>query len=201
MYRIFFKRAIDFIVSLLALLLLLPLLILVTLLLLIANKGRSPFFTQVRVGKNASVFRIIKFRTMSDMVDTDGKLLPDDKRLTILGQFIRSTSIDELPQLLNILKGEMSLVGPRPLLIKYLPLYSKEQARRHDVMPGLTGWAQCHGRNALSWNEKFMLDVWYVDHVSLITDLKVILLTIKKVFQREGINSTISATMEPFKGN
>lgn len=161
---------------------------------------RSVLF-QERPGRNGKIFKVIKFKTMTDERDKDGKLLPDAKRLTKVGRFVRSTSIDELPQLLNVLKGDMSLVGPRPLLVKYLPLYSPQQARRHEVRPGITGWAQCHGRNAISWTEKFKLDVWYVDHCTFVTDLKVILLTIKKVIVREGISSNSSETMEPFTGN
>lgn len=165
-----------------------------------ANKGAGAFFTQDRPGKGGKMFKVIKFKTMTDERDADGNLLPDSERLTKVGKFVRSTSIDELPQLINVLKGDMSLIGPRPLLPQYLPLYSAEQARRHEVRPGITGWAQCHGRNAITWTEKFKLDVWYVDNISFATDLKVIFITIKKVLCREDINSATSATMEFFDG-
>lgn len=203
MYKHFFKRLIDFCVALTVLFIIWPILLIITIWLHFANKGAGAFFTQERPGKNGKIFKVIKFKTMTDERDADGKLLPDAQRLTKVGSFVRSTSIDELPQLINVLKGDMSLIGPRPLLVKYLPLYSKEQARRHEVRPGITGWAQCHGRNAISWTEKFKLDVWYVDHCSLITDIKVILITIKKVLGREDINTTSgkSATMEAFNGN
>ena len=201
MYKHFFKRLFDFIISLIALVIISPLLLVVTIWLHFANKGAGAFFLQERPGKNAKIFKVIKFKTMTDERDQDGNLLPDEKRLTKVGRFVRSTSIDELPQLINVLKGDMALIGPRPLLVEYLPLYSKEQARRHEVRPGISGWAQCHGRNAISWTEKFKLDVWYVDHVSLMTDLKVILITIKKVFFRDGISQEGQATMEAFKGN
>ena len=166
-----------------------------------ANKGAGAFFFQERPGKDAKIFKVIKFKTMSDERDAKGNLLPDADRLTKVGKFVRSTSIDELPQLFNVLKGDMALIGPRPLLVQYLPLYSKEQARRHEVRPGISGWAQCHGRNAISWTEKFELDVWYVDHVSPITDLKVIFITIKNVLMRKDINSATGATMEAFNGS
>ena len=166
-----------------------------------ANKGAGAFFLQERPGKGGKIFRVIKFKTMTDERDANGNLLPDAQRLTKVGRFVRSISIDELPQLWNVLKGDMSLIGPRPLLVEYLPLYSPEQARRHEVRPGITGWAQCHGRNAISWQKKFELDVWYVDHISFITDCKVILTTIKKVLGRADISSATSATMEPFNGN
>jgi lipopolysaccharide/colanic/teichoic acid biosynthesis glycosyltransferase len=201
MYKYFFKRLVGFLVALVSLLVLSPLLITVTIWLHFANNGAGVFFIQERPGKNARIFRVIKFKTMSDERNAEGKLLPDAQRLTKVGRFIRSSSIDELPQLLNVLKGDMALIGPRPLLIKYLPLYSTEQARRHEVRPGITGWAQCHGRNAISWKEKFELDVWYVDHVSLITDLRVIFLSIKKVIKREDINSAATITMPAFTGN
>ena len=201
MYKHFFKRLFDFIISLIALVIISPLLLAVTIWLHFANKGVGAFFLQERPGKNAKIFKVIKFKTMTDERDQNGNLLPDEKRLTKVGRFVRSTSIDELPQLINVLKGEMALIGPRPLLVEYLPLYSKEQARRHEVRPGISGWAQCHGRNAISWTDKFKLDVWYVDHVSLMTDLKVILITIKKVFFRDGISQEGQATMEAFKGN
>ena len=175
----------------------------VTIWLHFANKGAGAFFTQERPGKDAKIFKVIKFKTMTDELDAEGNLLPDAERLTKVGKFVRSTSIDELPQLFNVLKGDMALIGPRPLLVQYLPLYSPEQARRHEVRPGISGWAQCHGRNAISWTEKFKLDVWYVDHVSLITDLKVIIITIKKVLFKEDINQVGGewATMDPFNGH
>ena len=201
MYKRYIKRGVDFMVALVALVCLSPVLIVVTVWLHFANKGAGAFFLQERPGKDARIFRIIKFKTMTDERDAAGNLLPDAERLTRIGRFVRSTSIDELPQLINVLKGDMSLIGPRPLLIQYLPLYSPEQARRHEVRPGITGWAQCHGRNAISWTEKFKLDVWYVDHVSFLTDIKVIITTIKKVFIREGISEDGHATMEFFNGN
>lgn len=202
MYKHFFKRVFDFIISLTALLLIGWLLIIIAIWLHFANKGAGAFFTQDRPGKKAKIFKVIKFKTMTDERDSEGNLLPDAQRLTKVGKFVRSTSIDELPQLINVLKGDMALIGPRPLLPKYLPLYSEEQMRRHEVRPGISGWAQCHGRNAISWTEKFKLDVWYVDHVSLMTDLKVILITIKNVLMRKDINNEggKSATMEPFNG-
>lgn len=200
MYKHFFKRLIDFTIVLCALLVIWPILLVITIWLHFANKGAGAFFTQERPGKNGEIFKVIKFKTMTDERDAEGNLLPDADRLTKVGRFVRSTSIDELPQLINVLKGDMALIGPRPLLVQYLPLYSREQARRHEVRPGITGWAQCHGRNAISWTEKFKLDVWYVDHVSLLTDLKVIFITIKKVVCREDINSATAATMEYFDG-
>lgn len=178
-----------------------PILFLITLWLHFANKGAGAFFTQERPGRNGKIFKVIKFKTMTDERDVNGDLLPDEQRLTKVGKLIRSTSVDELPQLINVLKGDMALIGPRPLLPQYLPLYNKEQARRHEVRPGITGWAQVNGRNAISWAKKFELDVWYVDHCSFILDLRFIVLTIKKVFVREGISSETSATMEPFTGN
>lgn len=201
MYKHFFKRAIDLITSGCALLVLSLPLSAITIWLHFANKGAGAFFFQERPGKDGKIFKVVKFKTMTDEKDADGNLLPDEKRLTKVGKFVRSTSIDELPQLWNVFKGDMSLIGPRPLLVQYLPLYSKEQARRHEVRPGITGWAQCHGRNAISWKRKFELDVWYVDHISFLTDCKVILTTIKKVVCREDINSATAATMEPFNGN
>ena len=201
MYRKFFKRFLDISVSLTALLLLGWLIVLFILLLHFANKGAGVFFLQPRPGKDAKILKVIKFKTMTDERDGNGNLLPDADRLTKIGRFVRSTSVDELPQLVNVLKGDMSLIGPRPLLVQYLPLYSKEQARRHEVRPGITGWAQCHGRNAISWQEKFKLDVWYVDHLSFLVDIKIILVTLKNVLLRKDINSVTSATMEPFKGN
>lgn len=201
MYKYFFKRVFDFIISLIAIFCISPLLIVVTIWLHFANKGAGAFFTQERPGKNGKIFKVIKFKTMTDERDAEGNLLPDADRLTKVGKFVRSTSIDELPQLFNVLKGDMALIGPRPLLVQYLPLYSEEQARRHEVRPGISGWAQCHGRNAISWSEKFKLDVWYVDNVSLITDLKVIFITIKNVLMRKDINSATAATMEAFNGS
>ena len=200
MYAHFFKRFFDFWISLIALICISPILIIVTILLHFANKGAGAFFFQERPGKDGKIFKVIKFKTMTDERDASGNLLPDADRLTRVGTFVRSTSIDELPQLINVLKGDMALIGPRPLLVQYLPLYSKEQMRRHDVRPGISGWAQCHGRNQISWTEKFKLDVWYVDHLFLLTDLKVIFITIKKVLFREDINSDNDATMEDFNG-
>lgn len=201
MYKHFFKRILDIIISFLALLVLSPFLIVVIVWLHFANKGAGVFFTQDRPGKDGKIFKVIKFKTMTDERDAEGKLLPDSQRLTKVGKFVRSTSIDELPQLINVLKGDMSLIGPRPLLVQYFPLYSPEQARRHEVRPGISGWAQCHGRNAISWTEKFKLDVWYVDHCTLWTDIRVIFITIKNVLMRKDINSATAATMEAFNGN
>ena len=201
MYKHFFKRLIDFLIALVALVCLSPLLLIVTLWLHFANKGAGAFFFQERPGKNGKIFKVVKYKTMTDERDVQGELLPDAQRLTKVGRFVRSTSIDELPQLFNVLKGDMALIGPRPLLMKYLPLYSPEQARRHEVRPGISGWAQCHGRNAISWGEKFQYDVWYVDHVSLLTDLKVIYLTLRTVLKREGISHDGAATMEAFNGH
>jgi len=200
MYKSFFKRIIDVAFASLAFVMLLPVLLLLTTMLFIVNKG-LPFFTQPRPGKKSKVFKLIKFKTMNDKKDAEGRLLPDSQRLTPFGRFLRSVSMDELPQLINVLKGDMSLVGPRPLLVKYLPLYTPEQARRHEVRPGITGWTQVSGRNSLSWDEKFKLDVWYVDHVSFALDVKILWLTVIKVFKREGINQAGQATMEAFKGN
>ena len=200
MYKCFFKRFLDFWISFVVLIIISPLLLLVTIWLYYANKGAGALFFQERPGKDGKIFRVIKFKTMTDERDADGNLLPDEVRLTNVGRFVRSTSIDELPQLINVLKGDMSLIGPRPLLVQYLPLYSKEQMRRHEVRPGISGWAQCHGRNQISWTEKFKLDVWYVDNLSFMTDLKVIMITIKKVLFREDINSDNDATMEDFDG-
>lgn len=200
-YRDCFKRTIDIAASGCALIILALPLAAVTVWLHFANKGAGAFFFQERPGKGGKIFRVVKFKTMTDERDKGGNLLPDADRLTNVGRFVRSTSIDELPQLWNVLKGDMSLIGPRPLLVQYLPLYSPEQARRHEVRPGITGWAQCHGRNAISWKKKFELDVWYVDHISFLTDCKVILTTLKKVIGREDINSATSATMEFFNGN
>jgi len=200
MYKHFFKRFLDFWLSLIVLIIISPILLLVTIWLHFANKGAGALFFQERPGKDGRIFKVIKFKTMTDERDTEGNLLPDEVRLTKVGRFVRSTSIDELPQLINVLKGDMALIGPRPLLVQYLPLYSKEQMRRHEVRPGISGWAQCHGRNQISWTEKFKLDVWYVDHLSFMTDVKVILITIKKVLFREDINSDNDATMEDFDG-
>lgn len=203
MYKNFFKRVIDFTIVLIALLIIWPVLLVIYIWLTIANKGAGAIFYQERPGKDAKIFKVIKFKTMTDERDADGNLLPDAQRLTKVGKFVRSTSIDELPQLINVLKGDMALIGPRPLLVKYLPLYSKEQDRRHEVRPGITGWAQCNGRNAISWTKKFELDVWYVDHCSFFLDVKIIFLTIKKVLVRDGINQEGGewVTMDPFNGS
>ena len=201
MYRKFFKRFIDITAAGGVLIVLSVPLVFVMIWLHFANKGAGAFFTQERPGKNGRIFKVIKFKTMSDERDADGNLLSDEVRLTKVGRFVRSTSIDELPQLWNVLKGDMSLIGPRPLLPQYLPLYSPEQARRHEVRPGITGWAQCHGRNAISWHKKFELDVWYVDHVSFRTDCSIVWTTLMKVLKRSDISSATSATMEPFNGN
>lgn len=201
MYKRYFKRPLDILISGTALLCLSPLLAAVTLWLHFANKGAGAFFLQDRPGKNGRIFKVVKFKTMTDERDSDGNLLPDSRRLTPVGRFVRSTSIDELPQLWNVLRGDMSLIGPRPLLVQYLPLYSPTQARRHEVRPGITGWAQCHGRNAISWQKKFDLDVWYVDNISFITDCRVIITTLKKVIRRADISSSTSETMEFFNGN
>lgn len=200
MYKCFFKRFLDFIIVLIALLIIWPFLLIIAIWLHFANKGAGAFFFQERPGKNGKIFKVIKFKTMTDERDANGNLLSDAARLTKVGRFVRSTSIDELPQLINVLKGDMALIGPRPLLPQYLPLYNKEQARRHEVRPGITGWAQIHGRNAISWTKKFELDVWYVDHCSFWLDIKIIFLTIKKVFIREGISQEGQATMEMFNG-
>ena len=201
MYKHFFKRVFDFFIALLALLLIGWLLIIVAIFLHFANNGAGVFFLQERPGKDKKIFKVIKFKTMTDERDAEGHLLPDEQRLTRVGKFVRATSIDELPQLINVLKGDMALIGPRPLLPQYLPLYSTEQARRHEVRPGISGWAQCHGRNAISWTEKFKLDVWYVDHCTLWIDVKVVWLTIINVLKRKDINSATAATMEAFNGN
>jgi len=200
MYIKGFKRLIDFILVFCALLVLWPILVIIIVFLHFANKGAGVFFTQDRPGKDAKIFKAIKFKTMTDERDAEGKLLPDAQRLTKVGRIVRSLSIDELPQLINVLKGDMALVGPRPLLPKYLPLYSKEQYRRHEVRPGITGWAQVNGRNNISWTKKFELDVWYVDHCSFWLDVKIIFLTIKKVFFREDISKEGEATTVPFDG-
>lgn len=201
MYSCFFKRVIDFVFVLGVLVAIWPILLFIALWLRFVNKGAGAFFLQERPGKHGKIFWVIKFKTMTDERDAEGNLLPDAERLTPAGRFVRSTSLDELPQLINVLKGDMALIGPRPLLPEYLPLYSKEQARRHEVRPGITGWAQVNGRNAISWQKKFELDVWYVNHVSFRLDLKIIWFTVKKVLKREGINSQTSSTMEPFTGN
>ena len=201
MYKHFFKRFFDFWISLIALIVISPFLLVITVWLHFANKGAGVFFFQERPGKDGKIFKIIKYKTMTDERDAEGNLLPDEVRLTKVGKFVRSTSMDELPQLINVLKGDMAIIGPRPLLVQYLPLYSPEQARRHEVRPGITGWAQCHGRNAISWTEKFKLDVWYVDHISLMTDLRVIWITIKKVLKRADINQEGQATIEGFNGH
>lgn len=200
-YRDYIKRWLDFVIALVALVCLSPILLVVTVWLHFANKGAGAFFLQERPGLHGKIFKIVKFKTMTDERDAEGNLLPDAQRLTRVGRLVRSTSIDELPQLWNVLKGDMALIGPRPLLVKYLPLYSPEQARRHEVRPGITGWAQCHGRNAISWTEKFKLDVWYVDHCSLPIDIKVVIATLKAVLKRDGISQEGNATMEEFNGN
>lgn len=200
MYKHFFKRVLDILISGVTLILIGWLFLLIAFFLHFANKGAGAFFTQERPGKDARVFKVIKFKTMTDQRDENGKLLPDAVRLTKVGRFVRSTSIDELPQLINVLKGDMSLIGPRPLLTKYLPLYSPEQMRRHEVRPGITGWAQCHGRNAISWTEKFKLDVWYVDHCSMWTDFRVIFITIKNVLSRKDVDFDGAAELKEFEG-
>ena len=201
MYKSFFKRFLDFWISLIALIIISPILIVVTIWLHFANKGAGAFFFQERPGKDARIFKVVKFKTMTDERDAEGKLLPDAERLTKVGKIVRSLSVDELPQLFNVLKGDMALIGPRPLLPKYLSLYSEEQMRRHEVRPGISGWAQCHGRNAISFTERFKLDVWYVDHCTLWTDLQVIWITVMKVLKRDGISEEGQATMEPFNGH
>lgn len=203
MYKHFLKRFLDFWISLIVIIIISPVLIVVTIWLHFANKGAGAFFFQERPGKDGRIFKVIKFKTMTDERGADGNLLPDALRLTKVGRFVRSTSLDELPQLINVLKGDMALIGPRPLLVKYLPLYSKEQMRRHEVRPGISGWAQCHGRNNISWTEKFKLDVWYVDHCTLWTDVLVIWITVMKVITRADINNEAgtSATIEPFNGH
>ena len=204
MYKNYIKRILDFGIALVALVCLSPLLLVVTVWLHLANKGAGAFFLQERPGKDGKIFKIIKFKTMTDERDSEGNLLPDLQRITPVGRFVRNTSLDELPQLWNVLKGDMALIGPRPLLVKYLPLYSPEQARRHEVRPGITGWAQCHGRNTLTWSDKFQLDVWYVDHCSFKTDIEIILTTVKKVLRHEGISqegADQKFTMEEFNGH
>lgn len=200
MYKSFFKRVIDFVTALIGLLLLSPILLIITIVLYIQNNGK-PFFLQERPGKNKKAFNIIKFKSMTDAKDHDGNLLPDNKRITKVGSFVRKTSIDEIPQLINVLKGDMSLVGPRPLLFKYIHLYNNEQLRRHDVKPGITGWAQVNGRNSISWTDKFKLDIYYVDNISLILDVKILVMTMLKVIKKEGVNQSDEMPMKPFNGN
>lgn len=201
MYKLFLKRFIDFTLSLIGFLLISPIFLLLWLLLTIANKGAGAFFTQSRPGKNEKIFKVIKFKTMNDERDSEGNLLPDAQRLTKVGKIVRSTSFDELPQLLNVIKGDMSLIGPRPLLVQYLPLYDDTQRRRHELRPGITGWAQVNGRNAISWEEKFKLDVWYVENISFQLDVKIFVRTFVNVVKRKDISSTDSATMNAFTGN
>ncbi|KGI60427.1 bacterial sugar transferase [Prevotella sp. DNF00663] len=201
MYKFFFKRLIDFSIALISLICISPILLIITIWLYFANRKSGVFFLQDRPGKNGKIFKVIKYKTMTDDRDERGELLPDEDRLTKVGQFVRSTSIDELPQLVNVLKGDMALIGPRPLLVQYLPLYSERQARRHEVRPGITGWAQCHGRNAISWTKKFEYDVWYVDHISLKTDLKILYLTLVSILKREGISAENNVTIEDFNGH
>lgn len=200
MYRYFFKRLIDLTLATVGFIVFLPFFIFITIVLLYLNQGKA-FFTQERPGKNGKSFYVVKFKTMNDRLDKRGKLLPDRQRLGTVGRFIRTTSLDEIPQLINVIKGDMALIGPRPLLVKYLPLYNETQARRHEVRPGITGWAQVNGRNTISWEQKFEYDVWYVDHISFWLDLRILWHTFVKVFKREGINAESTATMEAFKGN
>ncbi len=200
MYKSLFKRILDFTAALFGFILLSPIFILVMIGLFFANQGK-PFFFQVRPGKNEKLFKIIKFKTMNDKKDTSGQLLPDSERLTKIGAFVRKTSLDEIPQLLNVIKGDMSLIGPRPLLVQYLPLYNETQKQRHNIRPGITGWAQINGRNAISWSQKFEYDVWYVTNCSFLLDIKILFLTVKKVFISEGISQEGEVTMEVFKGN
>lgn len=200
MYKNYLKRIFDFVVALIGITFLLPIFLIVMIGLFISNNGK-PFFFQQRPGRNGKIFKIIKFKTMNDKKDSNGNLLSDAERLTAIGSFVRKTSLDEIPQLINVLKGDMSLIGPRPLLVQYLPLYNEHQARRHDVRPGITGWAQVNGRNAISWNQKFDYDVWYVENISLMLDMKIFFLTAKKVFIREGVSADGHVTIEPFQGN
>lgn len=200
MYKIFFKTLIDKISALVGLIIASPVILILVVLLTIVNNG-NPFFTQKRPGKNGKPFNLIKFCSMKNIADENGKQLPDKDRITKVGKFVRAASLDELPQLINVLKGDMSLVGPRPLLMSYLPLYSAEQNRRHEVKPGITGWAQVNGRNSLAWNDKFLLDVYYVDNVSFVLDLKIIMLTFVKIIKKDGINASEQTTMSSFKGN
>lgn len=199
MYRLAFKPILDFFISFIIIVIALPILIFVTVVLFISNQGK-PFYYQLRPGKNNKIFKIIKFKTMNDKKDTDGKLLSDADRLTSIGSFIRKTSLDELPQLINVFKGEMSLIGPRPLLPEYLPLYNETQKRRHEVKPGITGWAQINGRNAISWEKKFEHDLWYIDNISLKTDCKILLITFIKVFKKEGVSSEGYVSTSAFNG-
>ena len=200
MYRRYIKSLIDILISFIIFVIVLPVLIIVSFLLFFAYQGK-PFFIQLRPGKNGELFKIIKFKTMNNKKDSNGKLLPDEQRLTKIGSFVRKTSIDEIPQLINVLKGEMSLIGPRPLLPEYLPLYNEMEKKRHEVKPGITGWAQVNGRNAISWQQKFEYDCWYVDKISFLIDIKIVIMTIKKIAIKEGINSANSATINPFNGN
>ncbi|MDY3530401.1 sugar transferase [Riemerella anatipestifer] len=200
MYKFFLKRILDFSLALIGFIILFPVFIIVMILLTISSEGK-PFFFQKRPGLNERIFSIIKFKTMNDKKDAQGNLLSDAERLTVVGKFVRKTSLDEIPQLLNVIKGDMSLIGPRPLLPQYLPLYNEEQKKRHNVRPGITGWAQVNGRNAISWQQKFEYDAWYVHNLSLSLDIKILFLTVKKVFVSEGISQEGQATMEPFKGN
>ncbi len=200
MYKTVFKRVFDFLAALLGLIVFSPVFFIVTVGLYLVNEGR-PFFFQLRPGKNGVIFKIIKFKTMNDKKDFKGDLLSDEKRLTKAGIFVRKTSLDEIPQLINVIKGDMSLIGPRPLLPEYLPLYNEIQRRRHELKPGITGWAQVNGRNAISWKQKFEYDVWYVDNVSFLLDVKILFLTVKKVFKSEGISQVGEVTMQNFKGN
>ncbi len=200
MYKRYIKRILDFLIALVGFTVVSPIFLFVTFFLWIANNGK-PFFFQKRPGQNERIFSIIKFKTMNDKKDVHGNLLPDEQRMTKIGTFVRKTSLDEIPQLLNVIKGDMSLIGPRPLLVEYLPLYNAQQKRRHNVRPGITGWAQINGRNSITWQKKFELDVWYVDNISFLLDIQIILKTIKKVFKQDDINSDSSVTMEPFTGN
>lgn len=200
LYPKWLKPSIDFIIALIAFIILLPIFIVVVILLLAANKGKA-FFFQLRPGRDGKIFKVIKFKTMNDKKDENGNLLSDERRLTTVGNIIRKTSLDEIPQLLNVIKGDMSLIGPRPLLVDYLPLYNEIQKKRHHVKPGITGWAQVNGRNAISWEQKFEYDIWYVEHLSFLLDVKIFFLTIMKVFKSEGINSATAVTMEKFTGN
>lgn len=201
MYSRFLKRFFDFLIALIAFIVFSPLFLILVVFLAIANQGAGVFFFQERPGMNRQIFKVIKFKTMNDKRDKEGVLLPDVERITKVGKFVRAASLDELPQLLNVIKGDMALVGPRPLLVKYLPLYNDFQNRRHEVRPGITGWAQVNGRNSISWNEKFTLDVYYVEHLSFILDVKILLFTVKKVFMRSGVNADDNTTMQAFKGN
>lgn len=200
MYKNFFKRVFDFILSLIGFIILSPVFVVLSICLFIANNGK-PFFFQRRPGKNNKIFKVIKFKTMTDKKDQKGNLLPDEERLTKIGLFVRKTSLDEIPQLINVVKGDMSLIGPRPLLEEYLPLYDQQQIRRHEVRPGITGWAQVNGRNAISWQQKFELDVWYVDNISFLLDIKILFNTIRKIIKQEDINQQGRATVDYFKGN